>query len=69
MLKKYQVPFVLRDNVTVERKIAVVRAETKYQASLIVLGNYVATDSEGVSHGESLATVDYDNIVEIVEIG
>lgn len=68
MPKKYQVPFVLRENGTTESKIAFVAAETKYQAAMIVEGMHVKYVGEAsLVHKNPEAAIDHRNIVEIVE--
>jgi len=71
-LKKYSVPFLLRDGDSYSNKIAIVSAMTEYQATLIVGGTYVSRDECGNSvfsqRPKREAIVDYKNVVEIIDM-
>lgn len=70
MLNKYYVPFILKDNGTYTKKIAIVKAATAYQAMLIVCGTYVEReDSVSVfcNRPKREAFVDVNEILEIVD--
>jgi len=71
-LKKYSVPFLLRDRESYSNKIAIVMAATEYQAALIVGGTYISRDEFGNSlfdqHPVREAIVDHKNIAEIIDM-
>lgn len=70
-MKKFQVPFHLVENGACRDMLANVNAETRYQAALIVSGNYVSREGE-LSFFESnppvYAYVDYDGIREVIDL-
>lgn len=74
-MKKFQVPFHLVENGACRDMLANVNAETRYQAALIVSGNYVSREGDfSVFYGTNSceqsihAYVDYDGIREVIDI-
>lgn len=67
-MKKFQVPFHLVENGTCRDMLANVKAETAYQAMLIVTGTYVTCDGTSPYEQPVRAYVDRDNIREVIDI-